>query len=478
MIGTCLQQRYTLHVLLRQRRDCHTYLAWDKQRCVQVVIKILPFAYGFDWENLTRFERESNVLRQLSHPAIPEYLDSFSIDLSDFKGFALVQTFIQAKSLAEHIQQGRTFSEADIVQIAKALLDVLIFLHGRNPAVIHRDIKPSNILLSNRSGHSCGTVYLIDFGAIQTHAYKTEGTITIAGTFGYGAPEQFRGEAIASSDLYGLGMTLVYLVTGVAPTHLPIRNGKLIFESPQLSTHLTNWIKGLIQPDSHRRFATARMALNALAQTDFKISQLASYQQQPAYSNLLFSKTSQALSFTISPIGFSFKNAWGLALGSGLMLMFAWVWLIPILGWYMGYITILHYLKAIRDVLIATFGHSQLTVTSSELAWTSRWGILRANEEKLALADLSRLEWLSPRLIVREDSEGTSTVEVPSELRVHAGNKILKWAAHSLNSPNLDLHCFTLAELHWIAAELGDWLDMPIEQESVFVQVNPQARNR
>ncbi len=473
MIGTCLQQRYSLHALLRQRHDCHTYLAWDNQRCAQVVVKILPFFYGFDWDKLTRFERETNFLKQLSHPAIPEYLDGFEVNLSDFKGFAWVQAYIPAKSLAEYIQHGRTFSESEIRQIANDLLEVLIFLHGRNPTVIHRDIKPSNILLGDRTAHSSGKIYLIDFGAIQTRAYLEEGTITVAGTFGYGAPEQFRGEAIASSDLYGLGMTLVYLITGVDPARLPVRNCRVIFESSQISTQLETWIKGLIQPEPQRRFKTARIALAALTQKDLNLEQLNGCQKQPAYSDLLFSKTSQELSFTMLPIGVSPRTLWGLAYEIFRTLMVSWIFLIPILGWYFACITIIHSAKTLRDVLIATFGHSQLTVTSSELTWISRWGILRAKEERMALADLSRLERSTPRMVMAYSGEDKRTMELPHELRVYAGNKVLKWSAYTINPPALDLHRFTLVELDWIAAELSDWLDMPIEKQQLLFDLYP-----
>ncbi|PZO17111.1 MAG: hypothetical protein DCF25_11595 [Leptolyngbya foveolarum] len=128
MIGTCLCDLYTLTKVLSHRSDQQTYLDWDSERRSSVVIKVLPFSYGFDWDNLDHFERETRLLKQLSHPAIPQYLDGFEINLPDFKGFAWVQTYIPAKSLAEHLQQGRTFSEDELKQIATALLEVLVFL--------------------------------------------------------------------------------------------------------------------------------------------------------------------------------------------------------------------------------------------------------------------------------------------------------------------------------------------------------------
>ena len=78
-----------------------------------------------------------------------------------------------------------------------------------------RDIKPQNILLQN--GKPGGQVYLVDFGGVQAAA-ASQGSMpfasTIIGTYGYMAPEQFQGSASHASDLYSLGGTLLYLLTG------------------------------------------------------------------------------------------------------------------------------------------------------------------------------------------------------------------------------------------------------------------------
>jgi serine/threonine protein kinase len=137
----------------------------------------LSFSSDFEWEELKLFEREAETLKSLTHPAIPRYLDYFELNSSAYKGFALVQTYLEGKSLEEHLKGGRTFSEADIKEIATAILEILNYLHSRQPAVIHRDIKPSNILLTNRSGNSVGEVYLVDFGSVQTLAARKAGQL-------------------------------------------------------------------------------------------------------------------------------------------------------------------------------------------------------------------------------------------------------------------------------------------------------------
>src|ERR687886_1252401 len=149
-----LRDRYEIQQRLGKKAGRQTLLALDKETQELVVIKRLTFSSDISWDDLKLFEREAETLKSLSHPAIPRYLDSFEVDLPECQGFVLVQSYIEATPLQEWIKRGRTFSEDEVKQIAKALLNVLSYLHERNPPVIHRDIKPSNILLKgDRSAH-------------------------------------------------------------------------------------------------------------------------------------------------------------------------------------------------------------------------------------------------------------------------------------------------------------------------------------
>lgn len=146
------------------------------------------------------------------------------------------------------------------------MLDILDYLHGRNPPVIHRDIKPSNILLTNRFDHQVGNVYLVDFGSVQTRV-REAGTVTIVGTYGYMPPEQFRGQASPASDLYGLGATLIYLGTGQEPANLMHDDWQIHLEpTANLSQDLVDWLQWMTQPDRRQRLASAKDAQQALEQ--------------------------------------------------------------------------------------------------------------------------------------------------------------------------------------------------------------------
>lgn len=264
---TILADRYQIEELLSQKAGRRTFLAKDLQSQVPVVIKLLRFGDGFEWDDLKLFEREAATLKNLDHPEIPKYLDYFETNGIDTPGFALVQSYIEAPSLATLIARGRKFSEAEIIELADRLLDLLTYLHQQHPPVIHRDIKPSNILLRNCSGNSIGDVYLVDFGSVQTVAKKEEGTITIVGSYGYIPLEQFGGQTVTASDLYSLGMTLIHLLTGMHPAELSQVDGRVKFNA-EISKRFERWLEKMTHPHLDKRFDSAKVAQLALKSED------------------------------------------------------------------------------------------------------------------------------------------------------------------------------------------------------------------
>jgi serine/threonine protein kinase len=170
MVDRILGGRYEIQRQLGEHLERQTLLALDQQTHELVVVKLSLFNSNLKWETFKLFEREAKTLKELSHPAIPRYIDYFDVETTFSRGFALVQSYIDAPSLVEHITGGRTFSETELKHLAKTVLEVLIYLHERHPPIIHRDTKPGNILLTNRSGNHVGQVYLVDFGSVQAAA--------------------------------------------------------------------------------------------------------------------------------------------------------------------------------------------------------------------------------------------------------------------------------------------------------------------
>lgn len=259
--------RYQVIYLLGKRPGFRTLLCSDIQTQQLVVVKFMVWDKDFQWQNLKLFEREAQVLQNISHPAIPKYVNYFEVNQPHLKGFALVQNYIKAVSLEEHLQSGRTFSIEEVKQLAESVLGILSYLHSQQPQIIHRDIKPSNILLTNSSGNNIGDVYLVDFGSVKTLAAANNQTMTVIGTYGYMSPEHFGGKVIPTSDLYSLGATLIYIITGTHPANLPSKNGRIQFEQlincPQ---EFASWLKRMVEPVEELRFSSAKAALKALKQ--------------------------------------------------------------------------------------------------------------------------------------------------------------------------------------------------------------------
>jgi serine/threonine protein kinase len=259
-VGQTIADRYQLQQKLGHNAGRQTWLAADLQADSElVIVKLLAFGDQVQWDDLKLFEREAQVLKQLSHPRIPNYRDYFSID-DRVLWFGLVQDYIPGTALRELIDQRKRFTEAEVENIAIELLDILIDLHELKPPILHRDIKPSNLILG-QDQH----IYLVDFGAVQDRA-RTEGaTFTVVGTYGYTPLEQFGGRAIPASDLYALGATLIHLLTGVSPADLPQRNLRIQWrDQVTVSFPFADWIDQLIHPAIEERFATAREAKAAL----------------------------------------------------------------------------------------------------------------------------------------------------------------------------------------------------------------------
>ena len=240
-----------------------TYLATDLEADRSVVIKQFQFAtIGNRWSDYDTYQREVEILQQLEHPNIPKYLTSWETP----NGFCLVQEYKSGLTLAD---SGRDFSLETVKQIAIELLEILIYLQAQNPSIIHRDIKPENILIDDRD-----RVYLIDFGFARNAHTEQNASSTIKGTLGFMPPEQlFNRPLTKAADLYGVGVTLVCLLTGrksMEISQLIDVNYRLDLRSHlgQLPPRFLDWLTQMTDPNPEQRYPDARTALTALQSPD------------------------------------------------------------------------------------------------------------------------------------------------------------------------------------------------------------------
>jgi serine/threonine protein kinase len=472
LVNQVLGERYQVQSLLGRQTGRRTFLARDLQTEQSVVLKLLLFGPDFTWDDLKLFEREAEVLKSLDLPTIPKYLDCFDVDTELGKGFVLVQTYIPAKSLQNWLDTGRTFSEEELISIARQLLTILDYLHNRQPAVIHRDIKPSNILLGDRSGNSPGQIYLVDFGSVKTAANGN--TITVVGTYGYMPPEQFGGQTTPASDLYALGATIICLATGQHPSELPHRDMRIDFvDRVNLSPHMTEWLRSMTATSIDSRMKSASQALITLSTHNHNSENTLKFTSQPLGSKIRVRNISKSLDITVPSRGFHLELIpliraavfWNSCL---LPFVFMAVASFSSSGWFVLLFMSGHLwagLWMIWTILFDLFGTRRLRIDEVRISLSSSIFGLQCFASQTARQQIDSIE-LAP-LSYAKNYDG-DRVAVPPHLNIWAGNKQFCLINFNLTQP----------EQEWLASELTEWLDLPdnVEPPKQKIELREQKK--
>jgi serine/threonine-protein kinase len=218
------------------------------------------------------FEREAVVLERLGnkHPQIPDLFAFFPLIVPSRSGsgeeqfFYLVQEFIDGNDLETELAIRGAFSETEVLEVLREILNVLQFVHDNQS--IHRDIKPSNIMRDRN-----GVLYLLDFGAVKqvtTGAGNPSGRSTGIYSMGFAPPEQMSGAQVyPSTDLYALAATCLILLSN--------KNSDELYDSyencwnwrphvPNISGALANILDRMLLSTPKDRFQSARDVLDAL----------------------------------------------------------------------------------------------------------------------------------------------------------------------------------------------------------------------
>ena len=287
-----IRDRYRIVAPIGKGSMGTTYEAEDLTDYKRVAMKVVSLRQAQDWKTIELFDREGRVLANLQHPGIPKYLDRFQEDTPSDRRFYLVQALAPGESLAALVEKGWRPDERRVRDMALQLLDILDYLHGLTPPVIHRDIKPQNII---RDGD--GKLYLVDFGAVQD-VYRNTLTRggTFVGTLGYMPHEQFRGQVGAASDLYALGATLLFLLTGKSPAELPQQRMQIDFHRHvSISPEFARWLQKILAPAIEDRFGSAREATSALSVPSKPPASEAISHESPRGSRILLETTKDSL---------------------------------------------------------------------------------------------------------------------------------------------------------------------------------------
>lgn len=283
MTPALLNNRYRIIKALGAGGFGETFLAEDTQmpssrRCV--IKQLKPVANNRQIYQLVRdrFAREAAILEELGegNSQIPRLYAYFS----EGEQFYLVQEWVDGVTLSQKLETSGVMSEGSVKALLVSILPVLEFVHSKR--IVHRDIKPDNIIVRRRDG----VPVLIDFGAVKetmgtvvNSQGNTTGSIVI-GTPGFMPSEQAAGRPLYSSDLYSLGLTAIYLLTGKMPQELadPLA-GEFIWHrhAVSLSRGFAAVLDKAIQFNPRERYTTAREMLDALQQPGVPVSPTVPY---------------------------------------------------------------------------------------------------------------------------------------------------------------------------------------------------------
>lgn len=265
---TLLNNRYKVLSVLASGGFGETFLAEDTQmpsgrRCV--IKQLKPMANNTRVYQLVqqRFQREAAILEDLGegNSQIPTLYAYFT----ENDQFYLVQDYIKGQTLTQKLQQEGLQSESSVKEILINTLPILNYVHSKH--IVHRDIKPDNIILRNSDRQPV----LIDFGAVK----ETFGTVITAsgntarsiviGTPGFMPMEQSVGRPVFASDIYSLGLTAIYLLTGKVPQEFATdpATGNLLWRNYALSVSpsFANILDKAIEQSPHARYQTPALML-------------------------------------------------------------------------------------------------------------------------------------------------------------------------------------------------------------------------
>lgn len=265
-----LKSRYRIIRSLAESGFAQTFLGEDvlipsRRKCI---IKRFAFSSNdpkIQDQMLERFAREAINLERLAEHSdqVPDLYAHFA----DNGRFYLVQEYIEGDTIATKVANHGRLAESVVKELLTNLLIVLKCVHAHS--LIHRDIKPSNIVVRETDNK----LFLIDFGAIKEIArtiidpFGDPSTTLVIGTPGYMPTEQGLGRPVFASDLYCLGLTAIFMLTGKHPKELcDLRSGEIVWrnQTTEVSRSFCEVLDRAIKPNFRERFPEATDMLKAL----------------------------------------------------------------------------------------------------------------------------------------------------------------------------------------------------------------------
>jgi serine/threonine protein kinase/Flp pilus assembly protein TadD len=279
--GDVLCGRFHIVHLIGRGGMGEVYKAWDEELEDHVALKTLRLEISTHELFTSRFRREIQLARKVTHPNVCRIFDSFKHPISDGTYISVLSMeLLPGQTLAEYLKAKGRLTSAEALPLVRQIIAGLSAIHAAG--IIHRDLKPSNLMLVPEGVPAEATsanfqIKITDFGiagrlpdglspAAQTEVSK------LMGTPDYMAPEQLEhARASVQSDIYSLGLVLYEMVTGVKPFAGTSAWRRTTADPPPVRKFASdlpeNWNKTIaccLERNPQYRFQSAQTALDSL----------------------------------------------------------------------------------------------------------------------------------------------------------------------------------------------------------------------
>lgn len=243
-LGTVIDGKYKLERILAV--GPHTvYLAAVEGEDKKVAIKVEDISELANQTIIADIKESFELHKAIKHPDVPSMLELIQTS----KYIYLVMDYLDGETLDRILDKSGPMESKRVAVVGRNIAKILKSMHELNPPIVCRDVKPSNIMI-----HNGLDVSMFDFGIAMRYYDDGREDEHIVGTVGYAAPEQYEGHARPESDIYGLGMTLYYMLTKDNPktpgfTHRSIRE-----LNSKAAPELERIVEKCIEPDYKNRY--------------------------------------------------------------------------------------------------------------------------------------------------------------------------------------------------------------------------------
>ncbi len=260
--GGVLDERFEITDLISRSGMASIFKANDLKTGRTVAIKVPLMQFESDIASFSRFEREEEIGKALSHPYL---LKVFPIDAKEKSRPYIVMEFLEGQTLSAVLSQVHPLPEPDAAKIASRICEALEHMHVNK--IVHRDLKPQNIMICND-----GSIRIMDFGiakSLKARRLTFVGFSPSMGTPDYMAPEQVKGKrGDERTDIYALGAILYEMATGSTPfegeTPYAVMNARVSGDpiaprkvNPKLTPAIEEIILHAMERNPAERFASA-----------------------------------------------------------------------------------------------------------------------------------------------------------------------------------------------------------------------------